>query len=38
MRQGRVKIEPGHDGEYGLVSLFGEGPAEDRSAGQLTLF
>ena len=38
MRQGRVKIVPGHDGEYGLISLFGEGPAEDRAAGQLTLF
>jgi uncharacterized protein (TIGR00375 family) len=38
MRQGRVKIIPGHDGEYGIISLFGEGPAEEQAAGQLTLF
>jgi hypothetical protein len=38
MRQGRVKIVPGHDGEYGVITLFGEGPAEVQAAGQLTLF
>jgi len=38
MRQGRVQIVPGHDGEYGVISLFEEGPAEDLAAGQLTLF
>ena len=38
MRQGLVKIEPGHDGEYGVVSLFGEEPAGEPSAAQLTLF
>ena len=38
MRQGRVRIVPGHDGEYGIISLFDDGAAEDLSAGQLTLF
>jgi len=38
MRQGRVKIEPGHDGEYGVISLFGGDPAAEASAAQLTLF
>jgi uncharacterized protein (TIGR00375 family) len=38
MRQGRVKIEPGHDGEYGIVSLFAGDPAGEPSAAQLTLF
>jgi uncharacterized protein (TIGR00375 family) len=38
MRQGRVKIVPGHDGEYGVISLFGEEQAEEQAAGQLTLF
>lgn len=38
MRQGRVKIDPGHDGEYGVISLYGENPAEEQAAGQLTLF
>ncbi len=38
MRQGRVKIEPGHDGEYGVISLFGGEPAAEASAAQLTLF
>jgi uncharacterized protein (TIGR00375 family) len=38
MRQGRVKIVPGHDGEYGVITLFGEEPAEVQAAGQLTLF
>jgi uncharacterized protein (TIGR00375 family) len=38
MRRGQVQIVPGHDGEYGLIRLFGEDPAEERAAGQLTLF
>jgi uncharacterized protein (TIGR00375 family) len=38
MRKGRVKTLPGHDGEYGVVRLFGDDDAEERSAGQLTLF
>jgi uncharacterized protein (TIGR00375 family) len=38
MRRGLVHIAPGHDGEYGTVRVFGEGPAEDACASQLTLF
>ncbi len=38
MRQGRVRIVPGHDGEYGVISLFGEEQADEQAAGQLTLF
>ncbi len=38
MRQGRVKIEPGYDGEYGVISLYGEEPAGEPAAAQLTLF
>ena len=38
VRKGQVQIEPGYDGEYGKVTIFGE--AEPVSAGeeQLTLF
>jgi len=38
MRKGRVKIEPGHDGFYGKISLFGADPESDAASGQLTLF
>jgi len=38
MRKGRVKIEPGHDGFYGKISLFGADPESDAPSGQLTLF
>jgi len=38
MRQGRVKIDPGHDGEYGVISLFGDEPVGEPAAAQLTLF
>ena len=38
MRKGRVKIEPGHDGFYGKISLFGAEADADASAGQLALF
>jgi uncharacterized protein (TIGR00375 family) len=38
MRQGRVHIVPGHDGEYGEISLFGKEAAEELAAGQLSLF
>jgi len=38
MRKGLVKIIPGHDGEYGRVSLFETDAVEDTAPGQLTLF
>ncbi len=38
VRAGRVKVEPGYDGEYGKVSVFGdEGPAR-KSEEQISLF
>jgi uncharacterized protein (TIGR00375 family) len=38
MRKGQVRILPGHDGEYGTIHIFGEEPAADSSASQLSLF
>jgi DNA helicase-2/ATP-dependent DNA helicase PcrA len=40
MRKGLVRIAPGHDGEYGKISLFGGdgGPSDASGAGQLSLF
>jgi PHP family Zn ribbon phosphoesterase len=38
MRRGAVKIVPGHDGDYGKISLFEEERPEEKSGGQLTLF
>ena len=38
MRKGQVVIKPGHDGEYGEIHLFGDGPQADASASQLSLF
>lgn len=39
MRKGLVKIIPGHDGEYGIISLFeGEDEAEAAGRGQMSLF
>jgi uncharacterized protein (TIGR00375 family) len=39
MRQGRVRIRPGHDGEYGRISLLtDEGGGDEASNGQLNLF
>ncbi|MFB3919548.1 DNA helicase UvrD [Candidatus Velamenicoccus archaeovorus] len=38
VRAGRVKVEPGYDGEYGKVSVFGdEGPVR-KSEEQISLF
>jgi uncharacterized protein (TIGR00375 family) len=38
MRKGAVKIVPGHDGDYGRISLFEKELPEEKSSGQLTLF
>jgi uncharacterized protein (TIGR00375 family) len=39
MREGRVNIKAGFDGEYGIISLFGEeGKPEDKPEQQLSLF
>jgi len=38
MRKGQVKIVPGHDGEYGVIRIFGEDAAADSCASQLSLF
>jgi len=37
MREGRVHIEPGFDGEYGRITVFGIGE-KDRLCGQKSLF
>jgi uncharacterized protein (TIGR00375 family) len=38
MRQGQVRIEPGYDGEYGKISIFGGEAPADACASQLSLF
>ena len=38
MRQGKVSIIPGHDGEYGKINLFPERKEEKEQKDQLTLF
>jgi uncharacterized protein (TIGR00375 family) len=38
MRKGLVKIVPGHDGEYGRISLFEAETTDEKASGQLTLF
>jgi uncharacterized protein (TIGR00375 family) len=38
MRRGQVSIAPGHDGEYGRIRIFGEGPAPESCASQMSLF
>ncbi|HSA95284.1 MAG TPA: endonuclease Q family protein [Acidobacteriota bacterium] len=38
MRRGEVHIEPGHDGEYGIVRLFGPEAGGAAPPDQLTLF
>jgi len=38
MRQGKVNIEAGYDGEYGIISLFGPEEQEHEGEKQLSLF
>ena len=38
MRRGQVSIAPGHDGEYGQIRIFGEGPAPESCPSQMSLF
>jgi len=38
MRRGQVSIAPGHDGEYGRIRIFGEGPAAEACSPQMSLF
>jgi uncharacterized protein (TIGR00375 family) len=37
-RQGKVKIKPGFDGEYGVISIFGEEGKSGEGEKQLSLF
>ena len=38
MRRGRVRIAPGHDGEYGTVRLFDDAAEADGEGPQMSLF
>lgn len=38
MRRGQVRVEPGHDGEYGTVRVFGGEAAAEACTPQLSLF
>ncbi|MCX5711111.1 MAG: endonuclease Q family protein, partial [Candidatus Omnitrophica bacterium] len=38
VREGRVSIKAGYDGEYGIINIFGEGEQEVKSEQQLSLF
>ena len=38
MRKGRVRIDPGHDGEYGIIRLFDDGPDAAEDGPQMSLF
>mgnify|MGYP000026493219 CR=1 FL=1 len=38
MRQGKINIEAGYDGEYGVISLFGPEEQEPEGEKQLSLF
>ncbi|MCX5709370.1 MAG: endonuclease Q family protein [Candidatus Omnitrophica bacterium] len=38
VREGRVSIKAGYDGEYGIINIFGEGEQEAKPEQQLSLF
>lgn len=38
VRQGKVNIKAGYDGEYGIVSIYGENEKQDSGEQQLSLF
>jgi uncharacterized protein (TIGR00375 family) len=38
MRKGKVRISPGHDGEYGQISLFEDIAGSEQTGAQLSLF
>jgi uncharacterized protein (TIGR00375 family) len=38
VREGRVNIKAGYDGEYGIISIFGENEKEEKPEQQLSLF
>lgn len=38
VRQGKVKIEPGYDGEYGIIKIFSEEEKQEKKNDQLSFF
>jgi uncharacterized protein (TIGR00375 family) len=38
VREGKVNIKAGYDGEYGIISIFGEDDKQEKSEQQLSLF